>query len=471
MYKTLLFLLFQIGISWCGLSQEKKPNIILIMTDDQGWFDAGFNGNKNIQTPNLDMLAAQGVVFNRFYSASAVCSPTRASVMTGRNPYRTEIPSANTGHLKTQEITIAELLKNKGYTTGHFGKWHLGIHTKKELDANRGGIEKHFKHYSIPSMHGYDEYFCTESKVPTFDPMISPAEYKKDESLKYGWSAIKKDEDALKYNTAYWIGEEQKATTDLSGEDTKIIIDRLIPFIDKSLSKNKPFFSTVWPHAPHLPVVTSDYYKAKYAHLSNKEQLYYGCITALDDQIGRLWKALEERGIAENTLIWFCSDNGPENGTPGSSGPFRERKRSLYEGGLRTPAFVVWKNKLKGGKKVDFPAVTSDYLPTILSIVDINYPDNRPLDGVNLMPFIKTPEKTREKPIGFRFKTKTSWVNHQYKLITNDNGATYELYDIINDAIEKNNIIASEPKLTAKMKAELQAWLKSVENSSNGLDY
>ncbi len=453
------------------LIAQDMPNIILIMTDDQGWFDAGFNGNRTIKTPNLDMLAAKGVVLDRFYSASAVCSPTRASVVTGRNPYRIGIPKANSGHMKTQEITIAELVKQKGYATAHFGKWHLGIHTRKERDANRGGKGRHFKHYSVPSMHGYDEYFCTESKVPTYDPMISPVVYNEGESRKYGWSAIKKGEESKEYNTAYWVGNEEKVLKNLEGDDTKVIMDRLLPFIEKSVNTKKPFFTTVWPHTPHLPVVTSDYYKNKYYGMTNKQKLYYGCITAMDDQIGRLWKDLEDKGIADNTMIWFCSDNGPENNTPGSAGHLKGKKRSLHEGGLRTPAFVVWPAKIKGNKRMDFPAFTSDYLPTVLSVLNIEYPDNRPLDGIDLMPFIKQQKMKRSKPMGFRYDKQISWVNHKYKLITKDNGEKYELFDLLNDVSETKNIINTKPEVVKQMRKELDEWLISVEYSSKEKDY
>ena len=450
---------------------QQAPNIILIMTDDQGYFDTGFNGNGTIMTPNLDSLAAKGVILDRFYSASAVCSPTRASVITGRNPYRMDIPEANSGHMKTQEITIAELVKEKGYATGHFGKWHLGIQTKKELDANRGGKEKNFNHYSIPSMHGYDTYFCTESKVPTYDPMIYPKVFKEGESKKYGWTAISSDEKSMDYNTAYWIGEEKKATGELNGDDTMIILDKVIPFIQQAVSDKKPFFTTIWTHAPHLPVVTSEYYKSKYSLLSNKEQLYYGAITALDDQIGCLWEELETQGIADNTILWFCSDNGPENNTPGSAKPFKGKKRSLHEGGLRTPSFVVWCNGINGGRRADFPAVTSDYLPTITALLDIEYPDDRPLDGVDLMPFIENDTLKRLKPIGFKFKDQISWVNHRYKLISKNNGTTYQLYDLINDKEERYNILAIESTVAVQMMTELEGWLRSVEESSEEKDY
>lgn len=453
-----------------GVAQN-RPNIILIMSDDQGWFDAGFNGNLSVKTPNLDKLAGQGVVFDRFYSAAPVCSPTRASVITGRNPFRIGIPTANAGHMRNGEITLPELLKNEGYATGHFGKWHLGILTRNEPDANRGGKEKFSEHFSIPTMHGYDEFFCTESKVPTYDPLLKPVEFKNDESLHFGWTAIQSGEESAPYGTAYWTGNEKKAGGDLSGDDTKLIIDHAIPFIQKSVNAKRPFFTTIWTHAPHLPVVAAQKYKKMYAGFTNQQQLYYGCITALDEQVGRLWNELENLGVADNTIVFYCSDNGPENRTPGSAGIFRERKRSLYEGGLRTPAFVVWKGNLPAGKRVEFPAVTSDYLPTIVNLLGIHYPDDRPLDGTDLMPLIQHPDKVREKPIGFRYPKKMSWMTHEYKLISKDDGQNFELYDLLNDPSETTDIIRQKPDLAKKMKQELNAWLKSVENSNAGKDY
>lgn len=450
---------------------QSKPNIILIMTDDQGWFDVGFNGNGTIITPNLNSLAAKGVILDRFYAAAPVCSPTRASVMTGRNSNRMGIPDANAGHLNTEEITIAELLKGEGYATGHFGKWHLGIQTKKELNANRGGKEQNFEHYSIPSFHGYDEYFCTESKVPTYDPMVYPEVFKVGESKKYGWTALEGKEKVKNYNTSYWVGEELKAQGEFDGDDTMVIMDRVIPFIQKSVQDEKPFFTTIWTHSPHLPVVTSKYFKDKYSLLSNKEQLYYGSITALDEQIGCLWEELEAQGIADNTILWFCSDNGPENKTPGSTKPFKGRKRSLNEGGLRTPAFVVWCNGINGGRRMDVPAFTSDYLPTIASLLNIEYPDNRPLDGVNLMPFIEDAILEREQPMGFKYKDEISWVNHRYKLISKNNGKSYRLYDLLKDKEERYNILAIETNVAITMMTEMNTWLRSIESSANGLDY
>lgn len=449
---------------------EESPNIILIMTDDQGWGDAGFNGNTEIKTPNLDYLASNGIIFDRFYSASAVCSPTRASLITGRNPYRMGILTANEGHMKKEEITIAELLKDRGYATGHFGKWHLGTLTKTSEDSNRGGTEN-TEHYSIPSMHGYDQFFCTEAKVPTYDPMIYPSEFDEGESKRFGWKAVKDKNNVKPYGTSYWIGEEEKEITNLQGDDSRIIMDRAIPFIENSTKEGKPFFTTIWFHAPHLPVVSDEAHRELYASMPLKEQIYYGTITAMDEQIGRLWDILKELGIDDNTMIWFCSDNGPENKTPGSAGILRERKRSLYEGGVRVPAFVYWKNHFDKKIRMYFPAVTSDYLPTISDILKIDYPDDRPVDGESLLPLLNGTKQKREKPIGFLFGKKMSWVNNQYKLISADKGNTFELYDLINDKGEKNNIISQHPEVAEKMKKELYDWMESVENSKNGLDY
>jgi arylsulfatase A-like enzyme len=227
----------------------------------------------------------------------------------------------------------------------------------------------------------------------------------------------------------------------------------------------------VWFHTPHLPVVAEETSMAKYGEYPHQEQIYFASITAMDAQVGRLWKKLEELGEAENTIIWFCSDNGPEDKTPGSSGPFRERKRSLYEGGVRVPAFCVWPNGIKPGLKTDFPAVTSDYLPTILNILNLNYPDNRPIDGLSLTEILNGKNTIREKPIGFQYPGKMSWVTQEYKLISTDKGETFELYNLVDDAGEENNIASTNTEIVNKMKTDLLYWVESCKASEKGADY
>lgn len=473
----LFFLVTMTGLvlsSCTVISQQgnvKKTNIILIMSDDHGWFDVGFNGNNEIKTPNMDALAAKGVILDRFYAASAVCSPTRASLITGRNPLRTNIPYANDGHLRKEEITIPEILKEQGYATGHFGKWHLGTLTQSELDANRGGREQFKNEYTIPTEHGYDTFFCTESKVPTYDPMIYPAEFIKGENKRFGWRAVAKNDSVKKYGTAYWIGNNKKETNNLDGDDSKIIVDRVIPFIREAQENDLPFFTTIWFHTPHLPVVSDSVHRNLYVGMNLQKQIYYGTITAMDEQIGRLWKELEKLELSNNTILFYCSDNGPETNTPGSADEFRGRKRSLYEGGVRVPAFTLWKNNFEEGKRIDFPFVTSDYLPTILDILNINYPDNRPIDGMSMIDAINGQITKREKPIGFICRPQMSWVTNQYKLIGDIEGQNFEMYDLLNDKIENENIILKKTRIADEMKRNFFEWLKSVENSKTGGDY
>lgn len=453
-------------------SNELSPNIILIMCDDLGWGDTGFNGNQKIKTPNLDIMAGKGITFNRFYSASAVCSPTRGSCLTGRNPYRYGIPTANQGHMKKEEVTIPELLKERGYQTGHFGKWHLGTLTTLIKDANRGKPGDSTD-YSIPTQHGYDTYFVTESKIPTYDPMLKPLKFDKEkgESLRYGWKAITNKSEAKPYGTHYWKGTELIESENLEGDNSRIVMDRVIPFIENSVEEKDPFLSVIWFQTPHLPVVANEKMMEKYSEYSHQEQIYFATITAMDEQVGRLWEKLEELGEADNTMIWFCSDNGPENGTPGTSGIFRERKRSLYEGGVRVPAFCVWPGGIKAGQVSDMPTVTSDYLPTIVDLLNIDYPDSRPIDGVSLSNVIQGNQTEREKAIGFRFAQKMSWVTQEYKLISTDKGKTFELYNLLSDKEERTNIAAQNIELVDQMKSELITWIKSCDNSASGSDY
>lgn len=453
-------------------TEPKNPNIILIMCDDLGWGDTGFNGNQIIKTPNLDAMAGTGITFKRFYSASAVCSPTRGSCLTGRNPYRYGIPTANTGHMKVEEITLPELLKEQGYETGHFGKWHLGTLTTKVKDANRGRPGDS-TNYSIPGMHGYDAYLVTESKIPTYDPMWKPKKFdtEKGESLRYGWKAVKDKNDAERYGTHYWKGVETAETENMEGDNSKVVMDRVIPFIENSVENNNPFFSVVWFQTPHLPVVANEEMMAEYSQYSHQEQIYYATISGMDEQVGRLWNKLEELGESENTMIWFCSDNGPERDTPGTSGPFRERKRSLYEGGVRVPAFCVWPNEIKPGQKTDFPAFTSDYLPTIVDVLNLEYPTERPVDGISLSEVLNGNALEREKPIGFQYGGKMSWVAQEYKLISTNKGETFELYNLLSDPSEKENIIQENTELANRLKKELFEWIESCKKSARGDDY
>jgi arylsulfatase A-like enzyme len=445
-------------------NDKKRPNIILIMADDLGWGDVGYNGNKHIKTPHLDQMACEGVQFNRFYSASAVCSPTRASVLTGRNPYRTGVFYANEGILRKEEVTIAELLKDQGYSTGHFGKWHLGTLTVNIKDANRGRPDN-TKEYNPPKLHGYDEAFVTESKVPTWDPMKMPADKKLRKGS--GWKAIEHDEAFVHFGTHYWDINGNKVTENLDGDDSRVIMDRVLPFIDNNVEKVNAFLAVVWFHTPHKPCVAGPEYRAMYKGHDLPFQNYAGCVSAMDEQIGRLRAHLKELGCDKNTMIWFCSDNGPENGV-GVTGGFKMRKRSLYEGGVRVPGIMVWPEVVQVPIVTNSPAVTSDYLPTIADVLNLpNDATPYDVDGTSLLPLLKGKEMHREKPLVFCIRDQASICNDSLKLFVQKERS--ELYNIKEDSLE-NQPLNNQTKIES-LKAEMHDAIKAFKVSFEGGEY
>lgn len=425
-----------------------RANIILLMADDLGWGDTGYNGHPMIRTPNLDAMAREGITFTRFYSQAPVCSPTRGSCLTGRHPYRYDIPGANAGHMLDAELTLGEMLQALGYRTGHFGKWHLGTLTKTLRESNRGG-PRGVTHYAPPWEHGFDTCFSTEAKVPTWDPMRHP-------------------QTGEAYGTHYWTGSDQRARENLEGDDSRVIMDRAIPFVEESAARDEPFFAVIWFHAPHLPVVAGREYLAMYEGQSKARAHYYGCITAMDEQIGRLRQTLDELGVTDETIIFFCSDNGPEGARetderPGSTAGLRGRKRSLYEGGIRVPGVMVWPGRMPEPRTVTAPASTSDYLPTLTGLLDVGRIEPRdPLDGVSLMPLIEGEQSNRGAPIGFKSAGQRAWIGDRYKLYSPKSGG-WELYDLIADPGESTNLAEKHPEIVQRLEAKYAAWEAGVE--------
>jgi len=459
-----------LALNACSMPDSSKgkpaeqPNIILCMCDDLGWGDVGYHGtNKEIKTPHLDEMAANSLQFRRFYAGAPVCSPTRGSVITGRHPYRYGIFFANAGHMKSQELTLAEALKPLNYRTGHFGKWHLGTLTKTIKDGRRGGKPNNDEHYSPPWENGFDECFSTEQAVPTWNPMENQ-----------------------KIPTRYWTGPGQSVPSDdetLKGDDSRVIMDRVIPFIRNTAKQEQSFLAVVWFHTPHSPVVAGPEYKAMYSGHDDDHQHYYGCITAMDEQIGRLRNVLKEAGIADNTMLWFTSDNGPagQGGgikqssggrQQGSPGPFRGRKGSLYEGGVRVPGLLEWPARIKTPRITEVPCCTIDYFPTTMAALGYTPKDAvKPIDGINLLALIDGNMEKRPVPIAFQSKEQQSLSDNRYKLYSSNKGKSYELYDLIDDPYEKKDIAAMHPEIVALMKQTLEAWIESCSKSNNGEDY
>jgi arylsulfatase A-like enzyme len=421
-----------------------KPNIILIMADDMGYGDVGFNGNKIIKTPHIDEMAKTSICFTCFYAGGPVCSPTRGTCLTGRHYFRYGIFSASVGYLPAEEITIAGMCKSLGYTTGHFGKWHLAPVSKTGLTMPEYK-ENRLRKYAPPWERDYDETFTTECNVPTWDPAENLENYK--------WVS----------RLPFWHNGRIE-TQNLKGAAARVVMDRAIPFVRKAVNNKQPFpfFATIWFHEPHEPVVTGPEYRAMYSQYSEGEQHYYGCITAMDEQIGRLRKELRNLGIAENTMVWFCSDNGPEGMTSegkqnwcrnsrGVTGGLRGRKRSLFDGGLVGPALLEWPGHAEPGRVVDVPCSTLDYLPTVQQLLGYKMPDDRPIDGVSLLPAINNRMTKRGKPIPFWFVKPSkkamhgsptlALIDNSFKFLTNLSEDGHE--DILFDLTSKTALFPS----------------------------
>ena len=423
--------------------EEQPTNVILVMSDDQGWGDVGYNGHKILKTPHLDAMAGQSLRFNRFYSSSPVCSPTRGSCLTGRHPYRYGILYANAGGpttpsrylLPKEEITLAEVLAGRGYRTGHFGKWHLGDFVGKTRSA--------------PSDHGFDEWFSTARKVATLHP------------------------DAASYRHNGY-----KVEGPLKGDDSKIIMDKAIPFIRSAVEQKKPFFAVIWFHTPHLPILAAEKHRKLYPRRKDKEKHYWGALTAMDEQVGRLRETLRELDVARDTMLWFTSDNGPEGkkegpGSPGTTGGLRGRKRSLFEGGVRVPGILEWPARIAKARQSDVVCSTQDYFPTVLAALGIESPDpSRPLDGVNLLPLIAGADFKRGRPLAFQSRSELALIDGRYKLHSKlDDAGKDKLYDLSADPTEKKNLAGEKPALAAKLRKTLEEWQKSTQASMAGADY
>ena len=451
-----------LGVSLSGV---ERPNVIMIMSDDQGWGDIGFNGNKEIITPHLDAMAANGVKFNRFYAASPLCSPTRGSCLTGRYPSRYGILAAHTAGMRVGEITIAEALKERGYQTGFFGKWHIGW-VKPEEVSTRG-------FYSPPSHHGFDMYFATTSAVPTWDPGITPKGWDK-------WGS--KEGEPWKGGFPY-VHDGKEVKENIQGDDSRVIMDRVIPFIEQH--KKDKFFATIWFHTPHDPVVAGEKYKKMYAEHSEAKQHYYGCITAMDEQVGRLRAKLRELGIEKNTVVFFCSDNGPARPTvktgAASSGPFKGHKHQMYEGGVLVPACAEWPGVFKPAGEVSARCATVDFFPTVVKLGGFSFSKKkaRPIDGVDLFPMISEDVKQRTSPLFFTYRRLVenidgkSLIKGDMKLLreAEEDNARWRLYDLSKDPYENKDLSSQLPEVLGEMKKELIEIEESCQRSRDGADY
>ena len=435
------------------------------MADDQGWGDTGYNGHPFVQTPALDAMARDGFVFDRFYAGAPVCSPTRASVMTGRNPIRAKVPQHGR-YMRPQEQTIGETLKAAGYVTGIFGKVHLGS-GQPGSPCNPGGM-------------GFDEWAIGLNFFDN-DPYLS------------------------RNGTV----EHRK------GKGSVLLMDDAIAFLKKHKDGDRPMFAVAWfpsPHGPHQEVPAGpSLYKGK------PNAGYYREIALLDQQVGRLRGELKSMGIADDTILWYCSDNG---GLVKETSGGREKKGSIYEGGLRVPGIIEWPaRKLKGRTAV--PVTTCDMYPTLLAMAGVKSDAPHPLDGIDVSDIIAGSAEKRSRPMGFWHNFQggqATWSDRILKAIMekqqadaplphdparmrkdvdefppfpedtatghaawNDwpwklhriNGKKLELYNLADDPMETTDLSTrpEHQQRAKRMKEELDAWMRSVVRSINGADY
>ena len=425
-----LFYLFILVTCFFSCEKKEKPNIILIMTDDQGWGQTGYYNHPVLKTPNLDDMAKNGIRFDRFYASAPVCSPTRASVLTGRSNDRTGVLTHGYA-LRTQEKTIAQALKKAGYSTGHFGKWHLnglrgpGVPILKDDNHN-------------PGKFGFDHWFSITNFFDV-NPLMS----------------------------------DNGKFIDFKGSSSKVIFNEALKFIDKNNADNTPFFAVIWDGSPHYPWTANEDDKSVFKDLDNESQNHYGELVAFDRNLGKFRKLIREKGLSENTIIWFCSDNGGLKGIyPSTVGGLRGNKGSVWEGGIRVPAIIEWPSMIKH-KVTDFPASTMDIFPTIADIIGLSKSEMIfPIDGISLLPLFNSNIDKREVHIPFRFNNTGALIDNDFKLVaTSLNEMQFELYDLEIDPKESNNIATANPYLFEKLKDKYLEWNLSVNNSVNGKDY
>jgi len=404
--------------------QTTPPNVLLVITDDQGWGDVRSHGNDTIDTPVQDRLASQGARFDRFY-VSPVCAPTRASLLTGRYHLRTGTVwvTHNLESMRAEEVTLAEGLKQAGYVTGCFGKWHNGAHYPQD-----------------PKGQGFDEFFgfCAGNWNNYFDTHL--------------------------------IHNGKRVPT--KGYITDVITDAALQFIEAN--KSRPFFCYVPYNAPHEPFQVPDRYFDKYKQrdLNDKDATVYGMVENIDDNLGRLLHKLDELALTKNTIVLFMTDNGP-NGQR-YNGKMRGIKGTVYEGGVRVPLFIRWPGHITPGITVKPITAHIDLLPTIIELCGVPMPKTLPLDGMSLVPLLKQDVSSWPDRMLFTHQSHRGEVQLSFGAVRTQQHHLvctrqhWELYDMINDPGETKNIADQYPEITKKLRQAYETWFKDVTATGTG---
>lgn len=429
----------------------KRPNVIIILTDDQGYADLGCMGSKDLKTPNIDSLAESGIRFTSMYSASPVCSPSRASLLTGRYPGNAGVRAILAGHRKASGLTpavptLATALKKLGYSTGICGKWHLGL--KNECRPNANGFDE-FNGFLAGCLDYYSHIFyygmADGGSNPTHD--------------------LWENEDEVYANGEYL---------------TELITRKSVDFIKRH--KDNPFFLYVAYNAPHYPMHAPERYLERFPDLPWDRRILAAMLSAVDDGVGKITEALESLGLREDTIIYFQSDNGPSresrnwldgNEDPyygGKTGKFSGHKFSLFEGGIRVPAILSWGSRVSS-RVDDNPHIATDIFPTVVEACGGNS-DEYVSDGVSLMKMIDGSEKCTHEYLFWEMEGQTAVRYGKWKLVLNgvlneneEKRAPVFLSDLSTDPGEKINLADEMPELCEKLKKAALEWRSGIEKT------
>ncbi len=414
-----------------------KPNLIVIMTDDMGYADVGFNGCKDIPTPNIDRIADEGIRCTNGYVAYSVCGPSRAGFMTGRyqqrfgferNPqYKPDDPDMG---LPRSEETIANVLNKVGYTSGIVGKWHLGAHDS--LHPLQRGFSFFYGH-----LGGGHQYFSEALDIrESHDARDEPESYRT------------------------WILRNhvpQKPEKYL----TDAFSDAAVEFVEAN--RDNPFFLFLAYNAPHGPLQATEHYLERFPNIEDtKRRTYAAMVSAVDDGVGRVLKKLDDHGLAGDTIVVFLSDNGgPTTKNASRNDPLRGGKSDVWEGGYRVPFAIRWTGHLPAGKDYDQPVSSLDILATIAGITNAPIAQERPLDGVNLVPYLEGSDKHSPHDVLYLRKwdqQRFAVRKGDYKLVINGADSKPELYDLSKDIAETKNIIRTNPEIADELEKLRLQW-------------
>jgi arylsulfatase A-like enzyme len=440
--KFFLTLIMLSGLLLSAQQDKDKPNLIVIMTDDMGYADVGFNGCKDIPTPNIDSIAYNGAHIVNGYVSFPVCGPSRAGFITGRYQDRfgfttnpTIDPTNDIAGLPLDEKTIAEFLHKEGYKSAIVGKWHLGTH------PNFHPLKRGFD-YFYGFLSGGHNYFMNQLTIENLENVKS----------KWAW-----------YKTKL---RENHKTLEFEDYKTDYLTDELseagLRFINKQAENNQSFFLFLAYNAPHTPMHATEKYLSRFPDIEDKKRKTYAAmVSAVDDGVGNVLRTLKDNGIEENTLIVFLSDNGGAHNNASQNTPLRGTKGSVYEGGLRVPFAMQWKGVIPANTSYEESVSSLDIMASIVDILDIKTNPKKPLDGVNIIPYLTG--KKKGAPHEYLFWRKweqnaMAAINADYKLLKVKKNAETEFYNLKKDVSEKENIKGSNSKKVQEIQKEWDKW-------------